>query len=68
MYAESLIFEKVDIIGPPPPARLDHAMCMVHLPTIPATTTSDCGAKLPTPPTCTATEGKYTISNIAYKL
>ena len=53
IFIDSLTLGQVDIIGPPPPARLDHAMCTVHLPTIPPTTTRDCElkeSKLPTPP------------------
>ena len=35
------MLEKIEVSGPPPPARLDHAMCTVYLPTTPATTTGN---------------------------
>ena len=41
MSVDSLMLEKVEISGPPPPARLDHAMCTIYLPTTPTTTTGD---------------------------
>ena len=41
MSVDSLMLEKVEISGPPPPARLDHAMCTIYLPISPTTTTGD---------------------------
>ena len=38
---DSLMLEKVEVSGPPPPARLDHAMCTVYLPNIPAAITAN---------------------------
>ena len=32
-FTDSLTLEEVHISGPPPPARLDHAMCSIQLPT-----------------------------------
>lgn len=62
---DTLILEKVEIYGPPPPARLDHAMCTVHLPTTTVTTTNDHRLKesdLPTPPS--TIEGVHNSMNL----
>ena len=40
VHADSLTLEKVHVMGPPPPARLDHAMCAVYLPTVSTTSTN----------------------------
>lgn len=32
MYTDTLTWSKVEVSGPPPPARLDHSMCAIRIP------------------------------------
>ena len=63
MSVDTLMLEKVEISGPPPPARLDHAMCTVYLPTTPATTTGDHRSKK-----STTAEGMIILLSVVPKL
>lgn len=56
-FVDNMTMEKVSISGPPPPARLDHAMCTVHL--VITTASADCH----TPLNSTSTDkGTYNCS------